>query len=91
MFNKLITENAGRYSNYIIMPSNLVGTAEIIAKLPKEAVYLLDQTNESLAEYPAVYQDFSTDMKMGLKESSSSNMRSLTRSVMWVQMSMTLL
>jgi DNA-binding transcriptional regulator YhcF (GntR family) len=68
MFDKLITENAGRYSNYIIMPSNLAGTAEIIAKLPKEAVYLLDQTNESLTEYPAVYQDFSTDMKMGLKE-----------------------
>lgn len=67
MFNKLITENAGRYSNYIIMPSNLVGTAEIIAQLPKEAVYLLDQTNESLAEYPSVYQDFSKDMKMGLK------------------------
>lgn len=68
MFDKLITENAGRYSNYIIMPSNLAGTAEIIAKLPKEAVYLLDQTNEYLTEYPAVYQDFSTDMKMGLKE-----------------------
>ena len=68
MFNKLITENAGRYSNYIIMPSNLVGTAEIIAQLPKETVYLLDQTNESLAEYPSVYQDFSKDMKMGLKE-----------------------
>lgn len=68
MFDKLITENAGRYSNYIIMPSNLVGTAEIIAKLPKESVYLLDQTNGSLAEYPAVYQDFSKDMKMGLKE-----------------------
>jgi DNA-binding LacI/PurR family transcriptional regulator len=50
------------------MPSNLVGTAEIIAKLPKEAVYLLDQTNESLSEYPAVFQDFSKDMKMGLKE-----------------------
>lgn len=68
MFDKLITENAGRYSNYIIMPSNLAGTAEIIAKLPKEAVYLLDQTNEYLTGYPAVYQDFSTDMKMGLKE-----------------------
>lgn len=68
MFDKLITENSGRYSNYIIMPSNLAGTAEIIAKLPKEAVYLLDQTNEYLTGYPAVYQDFSTDMKMGLKE-----------------------
>ncbi|MFM6935316.1 MAG: GntR family transcriptional regulator [Flavobacteriales bacterium] len=68
MFDKLITENAGRYSKYIIMPSNLNGTAEIIAKLPKDAVFLLDQTNELLSEYPAVYQDFSRDMKMGLKE-----------------------
>jgi len=68
MFDKLITENVGRYSKYIIMPSNLIGTAEIIAKLPKEAVFLLDQTNELLSDYPAVYQDFSRDMKMGLKE-----------------------
>lgn len=68
MFQKLISENAGRYSNYIIMPSNLTSTAEIIAKLPKESVYLLDQTNASLASYPAVYQDFAKDMKKGLKE-----------------------
>lgn len=68
MFQKLITENVGRYSNYIIMPSNLARTAEIIGRLPKESVYLLDQTNESLANYPAVYQDFAKDMKMGLKE-----------------------
>lgn len=69
MFQKLISENAGRYSKYIVMPSNLDGTAEIIAKLPREFVYLLDQTNESLSYYPAVYQDFAKDMKMGMKES----------------------
>lgn len=68
MFDKLITENAGRYSNYIIMPSNLQGTAEIIAKLPKEDVYILDQTNENLSHFPSVYQDFAKDMKRGLTE-----------------------
>ncbi|MCX8486004.1 MAG: GntR family transcriptional regulator, partial [Crocinitomicaceae bacterium] len=68
MFDKLITENAGRYSNYIIMPSNLQGTAEIIAKLPKEDVYILDQTNETLSHFPSVYQDFAKDMKRGLTE-----------------------
>jgi DNA-binding transcriptional regulator YhcF (GntR family) len=62
MFKKLISESKGNYSKYIIMPSNLEGTAECIKSLPSNATYILDQTNEHLAEYPCVHQDFVADM-----------------------------
>jgi DNA-binding transcriptional regulator YhcF (GntR family) len=68
VFQKLISESAGKYSKYIIMPSNLPKTYEAIAKLPMEDVYILDQTNVNLALFPSVYQDFAKDMKRGLIE-----------------------
>jgi DNA-binding transcriptional regulator YhcF (GntR family) len=68
VFQKLISESVGKYSKYIIMPSNLPNTYEAIAKLPKEDVYILDQTNENLSHFPSVYQDFAKDMKRGLTE-----------------------
>jgi DNA-binding transcriptional regulator YhcF (GntR family) len=68
VFQKLISESVGKYSKYIIMPSNLPNTYEAIAKLPKEDVYILDQTNENLSHFPSVYQDFANDMKRGLTE-----------------------
>jgi DNA-binding transcriptional regulator YhcF (GntR family) len=58
MFRKLINESNGNYSKYIIMPTNLVGAANLIKTLPKNDVYILDQTNEELIEYPSVYQNF---------------------------------
>ena len=68
VFQKLISESVGKYSKYIIMPSNLPHTYDAIAKLPKEDVYILDQTNENLSHFPSVYQDFAKDMKRGLSE-----------------------
>lgn len=68
MFRKLINESNGNYSKYIIMPTNLAGAAEPIKILPKNDVYILDQTNESLADYPSVYQNFVRDMYLALLE-----------------------
>jgi DNA-binding transcriptional regulator YhcF (GntR family) len=62
MFKKLIAESKGNYSKYIIMPSNLTGTAEYIKSLPANATYILDQTNDQLLDYPSVHQDFAADM-----------------------------
>lgn len=62
MFRKLINESHGDYSKYIIMPTNLVGAAPIIKTLPKNDVFILDQTNADLADYPAVYQNFVKDI-----------------------------
>ncbi|MCB0443023.1 MAG: winged helix-turn-helix transcriptional regulator, partial [Flavobacterium sp.] len=68
MFRKLINESNGNYSKYIIMPTNLKGAAELIKTLPPQDVYILDQTNEALKEYPAVYQNFVSDMFQALDE-----------------------
>ena len=62
VFRKLIEENNGSYTKYIIMPGNMNGTAPIIKTLPKNDVYILDQTNSDLKEYASVYQNFSKDM-----------------------------
>ena len=68
MFRKLINESNGNYSKYIIMPTNLVGVAERIKTLPKNDVYILDQTNEELSDYPSVHQNFVSDMFLALLE-----------------------
>lgn len=66
MFRKLINESNGNYSKYIIMPTNLVGAADRIKTLPKNDVYILDQTNEELKGYPSVHQNFVKDMYLAL-------------------------
>lgn len=62
MFNKLVNESKGNYSKYIIMPSNLEIPTEVIKVLPLNDTYVLDQTNETLSQFPTVYQDFVADM-----------------------------
>jgi DNA-binding transcriptional regulator YhcF (GntR family) len=61
-FRKLVNESNGNYSKYILMPTNLSGAAGIIKTLPKNDVYILDQTNSELSEYPSVHQNFVKDM-----------------------------
>ncbi len=62
MFKKLVNESYGNYSKYIIMPTNLIGSAEIIKKLPKQDVFILDQTNDDLKEFPSIHQNFVKDI-----------------------------
>ncbi|MFS4471293.1 GntR family transcriptional regulator [Chryseobacterium sp. T20] len=66
VFKKLIEENNGSYTKYIIMPGNMNDTAPIIKMLPKKDVYILDQTNIFLREYSSVHQNFAKDMHNGL-------------------------
>jgi hypothetical protein len=66
VFSKLINDNIGDYSNYIIMPANLKDTIQIIERLPKDKTYILDQTHEELFEYPSIYQNFKKDIYEGL-------------------------
>lgn len=67
VFRKLINDNVGDYNYYVIMPANLKKTKSIIERLPKEKVYILDQTNKELSEYPAIYQNFKKDVYQGLQ------------------------
>lgn len=68
IFNKLIVDNKGKYNAYIIMPANLSHTRASIENLPKDKVYVLDQINDELTDYPAIYQNFETDLYYGLKQ-----------------------
>jgi DNA-binding transcriptional regulator YhcF (GntR family) len=68
VFRKLINENNGDYSKYIIMPTTLKGAAAIIKTLPKNDVYILDQTNAELKGYPSVYQNFVKDIYNALQQ-----------------------
>jgi DNA-binding transcriptional regulator YhcF (GntR family) len=68
MFRKLINESNGNYSKYIIMPTNLKGAATIIKTLPKNDVYILDQTNDELSDYPSVHQNFVKDIFSALSK-----------------------
>ena len=71
MFKKLVHESNGNYSKYIIMPTNLSGVASIIKILPKQDVYILDQTNDDLNDFPSVYQSFSKDIYSALHKGKS--------------------
>ncbi len=66
VFRKLINENNGDYSKYIIMPTTLKGAAASIKALPKNDVYILDQANAELHGYPSIHQNFIKDMYNGL-------------------------
>ncbi len=68
MFQKLIEESNGKYTRYIIMPTHLPQAPDIIKTLPVHEVYILDQTNEALIDYPAVYQNFTKDIYCALVE-----------------------
>lgn len=66
LFAKLINDNLGDYSYYVIMPANLENTEEVIQNLPDDKVYILDQVHKGLSKYPAVYQNFEKDIFEGL-------------------------
>ncbi|RZJ73338.1 GntR family transcriptional regulator [Flavobacterium sp.] len=68
MFAKLVEDNNGSYTKYIIMPANVDNATEVIKTLPASEVFILDQTSESLSNYPAVYQNFVSDIYTALKE-----------------------
>ncbi|MCA0932461.1 GntR family transcriptional regulator [Lutimonas saemankumensis] len=68
IFSKLIYDNIGDYSYYVIMPANLENTDKVIDKLPDDKVYILDQTHNELSKYPAIYQNFEKDIHSGLND-----------------------
>lgn len=67
VFTKLINDNIGNYSSYVIMPANIEGTENTIQNLPKEKVYILDQMHNGLSQYSGIYQNFEKDIFNGLQ------------------------
>lgn len=68
VFQKLINDSKGNYTKYIIMPTNLIDGVEFIKTLPVNDVIILDQTNEQLKIFPAIYQNHKKDIFEGLNK-----------------------
>jgi DNA-binding transcriptional regulator YhcF (GntR family) len=62
VFKKLINDSNGNYTKYIIMPTNLSAAPSIVKTLPVNDVYILDQSNQELLEFPSVHQNFIKDI-----------------------------
>ncbi len=71
VFKNLIQESIGNYTSYVIMPAAFDNTRQLISKLPKEKVYILDRLKPELKDYPVVYQHFEQDFYDALKEGES--------------------
>jgi DNA-binding transcriptional regulator YhcF (GntR family) len=68
VFKDLISESVAKYTSYVIMPATFDYTADIIGKLPKDKVYILDRKKDDLSDYPVVYQDFEKDVYDALND-----------------------
>lgn len=68
LFAKLIHDSIGNYNHYILMPANLKNTKDAVNMLPEDKVFILDQFNEELNKYPAVYQNFKKNIYQSLVE-----------------------
>ncbi|MGQ7946108.1 GntR family transcriptional regulator [Flavobacterium sp. WC2509] len=71
VFQKLINDSNGNYTKYIIMPTNLIDVVAFIKTLPANDVIILDQTNEQLKTFPAIYQNHKKDIFEGLNKGKS--------------------
>jgi len=68
VFKNLVAESIGHYTSYIIMPATFDNTSQLISKIPKEKVFILDRLKPDLKIYPVLYQDFENDFCDALNE-----------------------
>lgn len=66
LFKDLINQSSGKYTSYVIMPATFEHTADILAVLPEDKVYILDRMKSDLKRYPVVYQNFEDDVYQAL-------------------------
>jgi len=68
VFKDLIADSVGRYTSYVIMPATFDFTADALAALPDDKVYIIDRLKDDLAKFPVVYQDFERDIYEALTD-----------------------
>jgi len=68
VFKDLVSESVGKYTSYVIMPATFDYTSDVVGKLPKDKVYILDRLKDDLLDYPVVYQDFEKDVYDALND-----------------------
>ncbi len=69
VFNTLVEESAGKYTEYIIMPTNSKSIHKSLKLLPDDKVYILDLGYSDWGKnYPSVCQHFEDDIYQALKQ-----------------------
>ena len=68
LFKKLITENKGRYSKYIIMPFDDSEISEVVSMLPPEKTLIIDWNTNINKIKNKLYQDFDRPVYKALQE-----------------------
>jgi len=70
-FQEIVENQLNNYDYFIVLPQfnneNEKG-AEVIRKIPKKKVLLIDRYLDELNDYPVVYQEFDKDIQSALKE-----------------------
>jgi DNA-binding transcriptional regulator YhcF (GntR family) len=67
-FDKLIRENLGKYSYYVVLPHFNQDVSKALSRIPEKKLIILDKSVEGLkGKYAAIYQDFENDVYNGLK------------------------
>lgn len=67
VFEKHINDHIGSYNYYVIMPTDFKNAKEVLERLPRDKIFILDQTNPNLKDYACVYQNFEKNVFNGLK------------------------
>jgi DNA-binding transcriptional regulator YhcF (GntR family) len=69
IFNNLIEQSAGKYTEYIIMPIDDPAKNAALEKLPQDKIFIIDLGYKDLgAKYPSVCQFFDEDIYHALNE-----------------------
>ncbi|MGQ7870463.1 GntR family transcriptional regulator [Sunxiuqinia sp. sy24] len=65
LFNKLIIENLGDFTHYIVMPFPGSQVKESLKLVPRDKLYILDRNEMIPKRVPAVFQDYGQDVYDG--------------------------
>ncbi len=67
-FDKLIRENLGKYSFYVVLPHFNQDVSKILSRIPEKKLIILDKSVAGLnGKYAAIFQDFENDVYNGLE------------------------
>ncbi|CAN5890023.1 GntR family transcriptional regulator [soil metagenome] len=67
LFESLIGNSLGQYNYYVVMPHFNEDVSEVLGRIPKDKLVVIDKAVEQLeGEYAAVYQDFAEDVLAAL-------------------------
>ncbi len=68
-FEAIINNNLKNYDYFVILPhfrNEKANVAEVIRKIPREKVLIVDRFLEELRDYPVVYQEYDKDIQSAL-------------------------